>query len=436
MEAGVLNDDEHPTPDSKYWQAIGEQSVHLRELINLSYESKKLIADNNILEAEIDELNWNILQPVVEGKEFIVNKLKAECEKKKIQLDQNKFSIIQQHKVAKERMKEIRNWEGIIAGIKPDLKFGDEDWEKHHPERYFLRYKRRMDRFDTLNPQDRENVLSHFTSFARHPENKELAYQSQLPPLLEGTLGPPVNSAQIDFNSKEEMEEKDFIAKSYFNRKVRRIYVCSPHRISGERASTNFQVMQTPAAYDVVLEEPWGFTVPDARNFMVEKAIKAGADYIFFVDDDLIIPRLSLVSLLHHDAEVVGGFYYRKYFPLESCGMHEDFEGYPTAIKNFTLNDIIHNTLVLPSGCTLIKVDVLKRMGEDSWYKSITIKGKPTITEDTYFCQKVRELGVDIITDCGIQCIHVDKEQGIFYGHPEIVQNNQVIEKYLNIYAV
>jgi len=37
MIAGVLNDAEHPTADSKYWQAIGEQNVHLTELINLSY---------------------------------------------------------------------------------------------------------------------------------------------------------------------------------------------------------------------------------------------------------------------------------------------------------------------------------------------------------------------------------------------------------------
>ena len=57
MVAGVLNDFEHPTVDSKYWQAIGEQNVHLTELINLSYESKKMEADNELLIAEIEELN-------------------------------------------------------------------------------------------------------------------------------------------------------------------------------------------------------------------------------------------------------------------------------------------------------------------------------------------------------------------------------------------
>ena len=433
MEASVLNDDEHPTPDSKYWQAIGEQSVHLRELISLSYESKKLAADNELLETEIEELESNILK--WEGSEdckFDIRKWVATTKKKKVELDQNKFGIISQLKVARERMKEIRNWENIIAKLKPQLQHGDEDWEAHHPERYYLRYQRRMQRMDAINPQDREQVLSSFQSFERHFKGIETGLETK--PALISTPS-PVISHQLDFKSKEEMVEKNRIAKTYFDRKVRKIVLCSPHRVAGDKACTNFSIIQPPAAFDVMLEEPYGYSVPDARNFMVDKAIKEGFNYIFFIDDDLIIPRLALVRLLYHDVDIVGGFYYRKYVPLESVGMHFDKEGFPAPIKDYKIGEIIHNTLVLPSGCTLIKVDMLKKM-EFPWYESITVNNSAAMTEDTYLCQKAREVGADILTDTGIQCIHVDKERGVFYGHPDIVQDNVVIEKYREVYAV
>ena len=80
MEAAVLRDDEHPTPDSKYWQAIGEQIVQLQELITLSYESGKLEADGDLLEAEIEELE-DELASGVGG--YIDKKLRAQIKKKK-----------------------------------------------------------------------------------------------------------------------------------------------------------------------------------------------------------------------------------------------------------------------------------------------------------------------------------------------------------------
>jgi hypothetical protein len=144
----------------------------------------------------------------------------------------------------------------------------------------------------------------------------------------------------------------------------------------------------------------------------------------------------TLVKLLHlledNNAMIGGGFYYKKYFPLESVGMHVGLDDDPTRIKDYKIGDIIHNTLVLPSGCTLIKFKVFLDM-EFPWYRTITVQGKPALTEDTYFCQKARAMGLDILTDTGLQCIHVDKERGIFYGHKDIVD---VIEQGPNIITI
>lgn len=423
MLGGVLNDNEHPTPDSKYWQAIGEQNVHLTELINLDFETKKLEADMDLLLGEIAELEEQLVNQVIS--EATAKVIHAKIRRKQVEYDQSKFNATQQKKVAQERMREIKTWEPIIQELEGQLKYGDEDFGLHHAERYYLRYKKRADRLDMIDPEARESVVNNFEGYKKVLEGKTVELER------------PKETSQLDYKSIEEVMEQDKIAAGYFNRKVRTIMVCAPHRNKEDKNATNFNSMQPPAGFSCLLESPYGFDVPDARNLAVEKAIKQGVDYIFFVDDDVIIPRNALVKLMKHNTDVVGGMYYRKYTPLETVGMHETENGEPCSIDNYKVGDIIHNTLVLPSGCTLIKVDAFKKM-EGPWYKTITVNGRPTITEDTYICQRFKDLGIDVITDTSVQCVHVDKTNGIFYGHPDIVnmEKNEIRWKYRDYFAV
>lgn len=485
MMYGVLSKSEHPTVDSQYWQAIGEQSVHVQEVTSLHYAYKKLLADIEYKKVQIDELQYSLDEKLYES-DFERRKIQARLKKKQVELQEQQFSLVLQRKSAKERMKEIRNWTEIIADLKPQVKHGLDDWEAHHPERYIMRYGQRLQNLNLLGDNEKEHVIKHFSSYANAPENKELAEKyiqsykggyisnnesnkilmneqqkvlnnekAVQPPsesnqtdndpikkLQENNnkiireLPQPSNSNQIDYESEKDMMEKDPVTKAFFNRKIKTILVATPHRRKDDPNVTNFFKLQTPAAFNVTIKEPYGFTVADARNLIVDHAIKGGFDYIFFVDDDVLIPRNALVKLVSHKADIVGGFYYRKYYPLESVGIHVDENDEPVPIeiltnkmiqegvKGYKIGDIIHNTLILPSGITLIKTEVFKNM-EPPWYRTCTIHGRPAITEDTYLCQKARNLGFDIITDLGIQGLHIDKERNIFYGHPDIVDSNQ-----------
>jgi hypothetical protein len=447
MIAGVLNDSDHPTVDSKYWQAIGEQNVHLTELITLSYEAKKLEADNDLLVAEIEELEDSINKS---DNPIEIKKDQAKLKKKRVELAQSQFNMTQQKKTAQERLREVKTWEGIITELEKNLEFGSEDFEAHHAKRYLLRYEERMKNLEMMDPEARESVITNYKAFAKHivtngqvlpigdaarADIKTLsAPEEKIVTLPDGTK---TKSNEVNYESLEVMEQDDPIAAKYFNRKVRSILVAAPHRSKGDRNATNFFAMQTPTGFNCSLTEPFGMTVADARNFVVKTAIEEDYDYIFFVDDDCIIPRNALVQLFHHNAEIAGGFYYKKYLPLESVGMHVNEKDQPVSIDNYTIGDIIHNTLVLPSGCTLIKVETLKKL-EAPWYKTITVNNRPTMTEDTYLCGKMKEIGVDVITDTGLQCIHVDYTRGVFYGHPEIVdyEKNEIRAKYRDYFAI
>lgn len=466
MEAGVLNENEHPTPDSKYWQAIGEQNVHLTELISLDFEAKKHIADGELLLGEIEELEEE-LRNTPNEKTGTQKVLAAKIKKKKIEYEQNKFGSSQQLKTAQERMREVKNWEPIIQNLEPQLKYGKDDFELHHAERYFLRYKRRMEMLDQCPQEARESVISNFQAFADYGQKTGILIPSgESAPQIEDNTekktesvnsvssaravenkvnippGLPENvSKDVQYDSMEKLAADDPIAKNYFDRKVRKILVACPHRFKDDKNATNFFMMQTPAAFTCNISEPYGYSVPDSQNYIVQKAIDEGYDYIFFVEDDNLIPRNGLVQLIHHNADIVGGMYYRKYLPLETAGMHTDKDGFPGPVQ-YNLEgpgkgDIIHDTLVLPMGCTLIKVEALKKMSFP-WYKAVGIDNRPALTSDTYLCQKMRDIGCDVITDCGVQVLHIDKTKGILYGHHDIInyKTNTVNEEWRDYFAI
>lgn len=489
MEASVLNEDVHPTPDSKYWQAIGEQNVHITELISLSYQSKKMSKDLELKEIELDEATLELQKLEAEQKEvqgvldsllgssastigqnkdeakersdryqkaydratvlsLLIRRKKIEIDKLTIEFEEQNFNLKQSNKVAQERMREIKQWEDIISNLEPQLEFGTDNFELHHPKRYLERYGRRAMRLDILTPEDKENVISHFLSFAQQPENKEEAKKylrdmitiGGMPPnhglvkALQDRIGQPDliqlsapegKNLDQDYPSKDIANQHDPVVKSFFVRKTLKILVVSPHRLPTDKMVMNIWGLQTPAAYDCQLWEPTGYTVSEARTSSIKKAIAEGYHFVQWIDDDMIFPRNALVQLINHQADIVGGFYYRKYTPLESCGMHEYLikgEMVPRPIQNFNIGDIIHNTLVLPSGCTLLNLDIFNNPKMDEpWYRTVTITGAPAITEDTYFCQKAKMAGYDVITDLGVQCVHVDLSNGRLYGHPSVV---------------
>lgn len=489
MEASVLNDDVHPTPDSKYWQAIGEQNVHLSELVSLIYQNRKMQKDTELKDIDIEEANLQLKRLLRENVNLcekiskltvevsiedadrldelpiLINRKEKEIEKLELELEEQRFNIKQSHKIAQERIREIKEWESIISSLTPLLEFGIDNFELHHPKRYLERYGRRAMRLDILNQDDKENVVSHFLSFASQPENRELAktylrhmiVDNQMPlnhglvRSLQERIGQPdiqllikdsstPMSLDKDYGSREEANKDDPVINNFFVRKTLKILLVSPHRTPSDRMVMDLWKIQTPAAFDCQIWEPHSMSVSEARTVSIRKAIAEGYDFVQWVDDDLIFPRNALVKLIKHEADIVGGFYYRKYLPLESCGMHDyEVKGrmVPKPIDNFKIGDVIHNTLVLPSGASLINLDVFRNSKmEEPWYRTVSITGVPAITEDTYFCQKAKLAGYDIITDLGVQCIHVDLASNKIYGHPEIVDMDKNIILDPNQYCI
>ncbi len=117
MIVSVLNDIKHPTPDSKYWQAVREQAVMLGELVNLSYEYRKVLI-------ELKRLRRSLLTEQDE----------IEIEALDVEIEQQEWIAAQMQRTAHHRVREINEWSRIKALLVPDMKYGIEDVDAHQLE--------------------------------------------------------------------------------------------------------------------------------------------------------------------------------------------------------------------------------------------------------------------------------------------------------------
>lgn len=123
MRLSVLNDMKHPTPDSKYWQAVREQDVFVTELVHLSYEYRKVQIElkrlRRKLEAETDDIDREALE---------------------VEIEHHGFVLAQMARTAHHRVREIKAWSDIKDELRPLLRYGDNDVNRHQLEAAKIRW--------------------------------------------------------------------------------------------------------------------------------------------------------------------------------------------------------------------------------------------------------------------------------------------------------
>lgn len=130
MRISVLNDAKHPTPASKYWQSVREQSAHFDAMMGLSFDLRrntveKLRLEKKLAEAE-DELD------VMEAQ---------------IDLDQNLYNRACMEQVAHDRVREIQTW----SKLKGELDDGTFDSQNVNTHQAVSLHRTLQNRVNTLN---------------------------------------------------------------------------------------------------------------------------------------------------------------------------------------------------------------------------------------------------------------------------------------------
>lgn len=174
--------------------------------------------------------------------------------------------------------------------------------------------------------------------------------------------------------------------------------------------------------------------VGKARNMLVETALSLGADFVWFIDNDILVPEDA--GVLIDDAirlGVVSGLYFNRrppYTPqVYSCATELEFAGKYWPVIDYPESGIVQVDAV-GAGCLIVPAQVFRSMmepwkqetalagqalaaggfpglqplvsGLSPWFEFMETKG-----EDLYFCERLKALGVPVFVNYGIKCQHL-----------------------------
>ena len=161
-----------------------------------------------------------------------------------------------------------------------------------------------------------------------------------------------------------------------------------------------------------------GNFIPAQRELIMRDAIDGAYDYLFFVDDDIVLPPDALERLLEiaeGDATVAvaGGLYYSRDSarPIAVADWHSD-DTSSAHIPAFSSNAA---TTVdgVGFGCALLRVSVARGFDEPYFPAHIFIERAARrvrqCDEDYRYCERVRNAGFRVVLDARVRCEHYDR---------------------------
>jgi hypothetical protein len=207
------------------------------------------------------------------------------------------------------------------------------------------------------------------------------------------------------------------------------VVVAQPRRQEGEVPAQNFDGYE--GLHIDMLGTSHGFCnifgekVDVARNYLIEQALESGAKYLLFVGEDTVLPYDGFKKL-HETAEknpnaVVAGVYYMKC----SEAMIMVRENNWIKIPNVDPGQIIE-AWQTGMDAMLIPIEILKRMKDEDPELPFCCIGNnindeiPFIGEDNFFVHRLHKMGIKLLVDTDVQCLHVDLATGKYTAHPDV----------------
>lgn len=180
------------------------------------------------------------------------------------------------------------------------------------------------------------------------------------------------------------------------------------------------------AGNDCDFEFVRGYDCAAARNRIAKRLMDGGHDLLLMVDSDVIVPRDALANLQSHDRECVSGFYLHRGpsnepngrtcacrlrkpdgelyydYPLESEYTTEELAGMRERGEHLVE---IHGGGM---GCVLVRREVFERL-KYPWFDWVDYDDGRTLSEDLFFCERLRKASIGRYLDTRVACGHIFK---------------------------
>lgn len=186
--------------------------------------------------------------------------------------------------------------------------------------------------------------------------------------------------------------------ESIFGRVMKRTLIAVP--TLGQVHWKFVMTLQTLVKPEGVILEMLPRSLPDiARNNLAETALSCGADFIFYLDDDMLFNNENLLMKFletmdkRPEIDMISAVPFMRNYPHYPCVFtaHDDVPYY-RVYTNF--NKGVQEVDATTSACTLIRTDLFRRMeegmGHKRYYDFLHI-GKERMGEDVAFCYQAKK---------------------------------------------
>lgn len=128
-------------------------------------------------------------------------------------------------------------------------------------------------------------------------------------------------------------------------------------------------------------------------------------EWVFFMDDDMVLEPDTLVRLLAHNVPIVGGLYLTRHPPYISAAGWKNPDG---TARLLSADDMHSGRLVevdwVGTGCLLIRREVFEAL-EYPWFEAGRIH-PDEMSEDVWFCLKAKAKGFPVFVDTSVRPGH------------------------------
>jgi hypothetical protein len=148
-----------------------------------------------------------------------------------------------------------------------------------------------------------------------------------------------------------------------------------------------------------------------SRNSAVQAFLQSPAQYLFFLDSDVVPPRDTVPRLMAHNLPITAGVYFRRSPPYGVPVMMKG-GGWVTSLPDRGLIEVD----LVGAGCLLLHRSLLEslppqRPGSHWFDWRVNQLGimprEECLSEDFTFCTWAKKHGIPTMVDCSVRCKHL-----------------------------
>ena len=170
-------------------------------------------------------------------------------------------------------------------------------------------------------------------------------------------------------------------------------------------------LLNSPEGCDVGHIRAHGQSPARNRNIMIRQALELEADYVFFIDDDCLVPPDTLVKLYNHQVDIVSGLYCMRNHPHKPIVFDvANDDGTCKWTQLHSQDEGLKHIVATGMGALLVKCDVFRKIQEKhAYWVTLGELEADHWCDDLSFFKRAREAGYQPYIDLNCPVGHIAK---------------------------